>query len=105
MAQKYGKVLILKTNDGDRTISDATQATAILKRLDNNPRLFSSTKADGTREYFNLSAESCVFCVVATYTTNATEVDDTPCEDALPAECPKADEGDEEEEIPAGGGD
>ena len=89
MAQKYGKVLILKTNDGDRTISDATQATAVLKRLDNNPRLFSMTKADGTREYFNLSAESCVFCVVATYTTNATEVADTPCEDALPAPCPE----------------
>lgn len=90
MAQKYGKALTLKTNDGDRVIADASQATAILKRLDNNPRLFSMTKEDGTREYFNLSAESCVFCVVASYTTNATEVADTPCEDALPAECPAA---------------
>ena len=90
MAEKYGKVLILKTNDGDRTISDASTATAILKRLDNDPRLFTHTLADGTREYLNLSAESCVFCVVATYTTNATTVADTPCEDALPAPCPEA---------------
>lgn len=90
MAQKYGKVLILKTNDGDRTISDASVATTILKRLDNNPRLFSHTLPDGTREYLNLSAESCVFCVVASYTSNVTEVEDTPCEDALPAPCPSA---------------
>lgn len=88
MAQKYGKVLTLKTADGDLKITDATQATAILKRLDNDARLFAITKADGSREYLNLSITSCVYCVVASYTTSATEVDDTPCEDALPATCP-----------------
>lgn len=88
MAQKYGKVLTLKTADGDKTITDATKATAILKRLDNDSRLFAITEDDGSRAYYNLGLTSCVFCIVATYTTNATEVEDTPCEDALPAPCP-----------------
>lgn len=92
MAKKYGKVLTLKTNDGDRKITDATKATAILKRLDNDERLFAMTKEDGSREYLNLSITSCVYCVVATYETSEEEVDDTPCEDALPAECPTEDE-------------
>lgn len=102
MATQYGKSLTLKTNDGDRVITDKTKATAILKRLDSNPRLFSMTADDGSVEYFNLSAESCVFCVVATYTTSNKEVANTPCEDALPAECP-TDTTTTAETLPAGG--
>ena len=87
MATGYTKTLVLKTTDGDVTLTGG-KAQALQNRLDNDARFIHFTNADNDAEedYYNIVSASCGACLFATVTSGTKTVADADCEEALGCE-------------------
>ena len=90
MATGYTKTLVLKTADGDVTITGG-RAYAVARQLDDNGDLIKVTnESDGSQvDYYKIRGASCGFCLVAQLISGTTTVADKECEDELT--CPESD--------------
>lgn len=84
MATGYTKTLVLKTTDGDVTVTGA-KAQALQNRLDNDARFIHFTDpSNSTKEnYYNIVSASCGACLFATVTSGTKTVADAACEEQL----------------------
>ena len=84
MATGYTKTLVLKTTDGDVTVTGA-KAQALQNRLDNDARFIHFTDpSNSTKEnYYNIVSTSCGACLFATVTSGTKTVADAACEEQL----------------------
>ena len=86
--QEYGKKLTVTLSDGSTKVFEKKgQPEAFLKLIDNNSRFVKIKNDDDSIEYYDIGSASCGFCLVAKVEPTVKDVDNTPCEDALPADC------------------
>ena len=86
--RKYGKKLTVTLSDGStKEFTAQGQPEAFLKLMDNNDRYVKIMNADSSIEYYDIGSAACGFCLVAKVEPTAEEAENTPCEDALPADC------------------
>lgn len=84
MATGYTKTLVLKTTDGDVTLTGGN-AYAVARQLDDNGDLVHYTDPEDRTKtvYLKVRGANCGLCVVAELSAGTKTVDPVECEDPL----------------------
>lgn len=79
---KYVKTLVLKTTDGQVTLT-GEKARAVQKRLDDNKDIVAINDENGVITYYNINPIAGVPTKVAVVTPSKEEVAETACKESL----------------------